>query len=54
MSAKNIIFLLGLFQKSSQVEALRNVAKMLGYNDQEKLTLLRQKVLHGYQSLESL
>lgn len=54
MSAKNIIFLLGLFQKSSQVEVLRNVAKILGYNDQEKLTLLRQKVLHDYQSLESL
>lgn len=53
-SAKNIIFLLGLFQKSSQVEVLRNVARILGYNDQEKIPLLRQKVLHDYQSLESL
>lgn len=54
MSAKNIVYLLGLFQKSSQVEVLRNVAKILGYDDQEKLPLLRQKVLHDYQSLESL
>lgn len=54
MSARNIIFLLGLFQKSSQVEVLRNVAKVLGYDSDEKMPLLRQKVLHDYQSLESL
>lgn len=54
MSARNIVFLLGLFEKSAQVEITRNVAGLLGYDSQQKLALLRQKVLHDYQSLESL
>lgn len=54
MSAKNIVFLLGLFERSANVELTRNVAKTLGYDSEQKLILLRQKVLHDYQSLESL
>lgn len=54
LSAKNIVFLLGLFERSAQVELTRNVAKVLGYDSEQKLLLLRQKILHDYQSLESL
>lgn len=52
--ASNILFLLGLFQRSSQIELLRNVAELLGYDSEEKLPILRSRVLHDYQSLESL
>lgn len=56
--AKNTVFLLGLFesggQKKSNVEVLRNVAAILGYRKDEKLSILRQSVLHDYQSLQSL
>lgn len=54
MSAKNIVFLLGLFERSANVDLTRNVAKVLGYDSEQKLILLRQKILHDYQSLESL
>lgn len=54
MSAKNIVFLLGLFERSASVELTRNVAKVLGYDSDQKMILLRQKILHDYQSLESL
>ena len=52
--AKNTIFLLSLFENGSKkdVEAIRQVAKFLGYNSEAKLLVLRQKVLHDYQSLE--
>jgi hypothetical protein len=56
--ARNVIYLLGLFESSGrradQVDILRNVARLLGYKHDEKLSLLRQNVLHDYQSLESL
>jgi hypothetical protein len=54
MSAKNIVFLLGLFERSANVDLTRNVAKVLGYDSEQKMILLRQKILHDYQSLESL
>ncbi|OUR96448.1 hypothetical protein A9Q84_08835 [Halobacteriovorax marinus] len=56
--AKNTIFLLNLFESHGNNESkktvLRHVAKLLGYDQEQKLSLLRQKVLHDYQSLESL
>jgi len=56
--AKNTIFLLSLFEsnhhKKEQIELLRKVAELLGYDAQMAIPLLRQKVLHDYQSLESL
>lgn len=52
--ASNLVFLLGLFQRSSQVDHLRLIAGNLGYDGQAKLAVLRQKILHDYQSLESL
>lgn len=56
--AKNTVFLLGLFEsnhhKKEQVELLRKVAELLGYDSAMAMPLLRQKVLHDYQSLESL
>jgi hypothetical protein len=52
--ASNLVFLLGLFQRSSQVDHLRLIASNLGYDGQAKLPVLRQNILHDYQSLESL
>jgi hypothetical protein len=54
--AKNTIFLLSLFENGSKkdVDCIRQVAKYLGYNSKAKLLVLRQKVLHDYQSLEDL
>jgi hypothetical protein len=56
--AKNVVYLLSLFEslgnKADQLEALRNVAHFLGYDRNMKIPLLRAKVLHEYQSLESL
>jgi hypothetical protein len=56
--AKNTIYLLGLFQNNSgkeeEVAVLRKVAGLLGYDKNEKISVLRAKVLHDYQSLESL
>lgn len=54
--ARNIVHLLNLFEGSSQSapEHVRKVAYILGYRNIEKLALLRQKILHDYQSLESL
>lgn len=56
--AKNTIYLLGLFEQLTKneqnIEVIRSVARCLGYQKDEKLSLLRQKVLHDYQSLESL
>jgi len=54
MYARNIVFVLGLFQQGqSAIELLRHTAGLLGYNPNEKLNMLRLKVLHDYQSLES-
>ncbi len=56
--AKNTIYLLSLFEslgnRSEQLEILRIVAHLLGYDRRMKIPLLRAKVLHDYQSLESL
>ncbi|WP_127714677.1 PilZ domain-containing protein [Halobacteriovorax sp. HLS] len=56
--AKNTIYLLNLFESHGNSEQkkkhLRYVSSLLGYDPDQKLSLLRQKVLHDYQSLESL
>lgn len=56
--AKNTVYLLSLFEslgnRSEQLETLRAVAHLLGYDRRMKIPLLRAKVLHDYQSLESL
>jgi hypothetical protein len=56
--AKNTVYLLSLFESLSkrdeQLEVLRTVAHILGYDRRMKIPLLRAKVLHDYQSLESL
>lgn len=56
--AKNTIYLLSLFESLSnrkdQMETLKLVSKYMGYDFNQKIPLLRQKVLHDYQSLESL
>ena len=55
---KNTIYLLSLFEslgnRIEQLELLRTVAFLLGYDRRMKIPLLRAKVLHDYQSLESL
>ena len=56
--AKNTVYLLSLFEslgnRPEQLEHLRTVAHLLGYDRRMKLPLLRSKVLHDYQSLGSL
>lgn len=56
--AKNTIHLLNLFEShgnnDSRKKHIRYIAKLLGYVEDGKLSLLRQQVLHDYQSLESL
>jgi len=56
--ARNTVFLLSLFEslgnRTEQLEMLRTVAHLLGYDRRMKIPLLRAKVLHDYQSLESL
>lgn len=52
----NVVFLLSLFENGSKkdVDAIRQIAGFLGYDSEAKLLVLRQKVLHDYQSLEGL
>jgi len=56
--ARNTVYLLSLFEslgnRTEQLELLRTVAHLLGYDRRMKIPLLRAKVLHDYQSLESL
>ena len=56
--SKNTVYLLSLFEslgkKTEQLEMLRLIAHLLGYDRRLKIPLLRAKVLHDYQSLESL
>ncbi|NOT78896.1 MAG: PilZ domain-containing protein [Bacteriovoracaceae bacterium] len=56
--SKNTIYLLSLFEslgnRAEQLETLRTVAHLLGYDRRMKVPLLRAKVLHDYQSLESI
>lgn len=56
--AKNLIYYLGLFegrgQKGGNLDVLRKVADLLGYDPTMQVGVLRLKALHDYQSLESL
>jgi len=56
--AKNTIYLLNLFESMGKnpknIELIRFVSELLGYDPNEKIAMLRLKVLHDYQSLESL
>lgn len=56
--ARNIVYFLGLFESkkgsSRNSEQIRAVAKVLGYDYKAPIAVLRQKVLHDYQSLEGL
>ncbi len=58
--AKNTIYLLTLFESKGnrgggdQLQLVRHVAELMGYDSTQKIALLRQKILHDYQSLESL
>jgi hypothetical protein len=54
--ARNIIFLLNQFENNTgkNADLVRKIAILLGYHQVDRLPLLRQKVLHDYQSLESL
>ena len=52
--AKNIIYLLNLFEKGAKPALIKNCAKLLGYVRDEKISMLRMQVLHDYQSLDSL
>jgi len=55
---KNLIHLLTLFEsqssKGANIAYIRKLADLLGYDGSAKLPVLRQRVLHDYQSLESL
>lgn len=55
---QNIIYLLTQFQnagsKTTNIPYLRKMASLLGYDGNLKFPILRQKILHDYQSLESL
>lgn len=54
--AKNTIYLLTLFESHNQhqAELVRQISSFLGYCGDEKISILRQKVLHDYQSMEGL
>ncbi|MBT5094967.1 MAG: PilZ domain-containing protein [Halobacteriovoraceae bacterium] len=56
--ARNVKHLLGCFEssknKDDEVEAIKNMAFCMGYDREQEYNQLRQKVLHDYQSLESL
>jgi hypothetical protein len=53
---KNVVYLLNLIadlgQGKKQMPLLKHVSFLLGYEVQDNISLLRQKVLHDYQSLE--
>jgi hypothetical protein len=55
---KNIIYLLDIFESLGREDVslsiLRKVSFLLGYNPEEKIFSLRKKILHDYQSLETL
>lgn len=56
--AKNVVYLLSLFEslgnKTEQLQALRTIAFFLGHDSNRiKIPILRAKILHDYQSLES-
>jgi len=53
---KNVVFLLNLIadlgQGKKHMPLLSHIAYLLGYQIKDSISLLRQKVLHDYQSLE--
>ncbi len=54
---KNILYYLNLFENAHsdlRVRLIRKLASLLGYDAQVPLNILRSKILHEYQSLESL
>lgn len=55
--SRNTVFLLNLFESASkkvdQVALIRNLSVLFGHQCDEKMFLLRQKILHDYHSLES-
>lgn len=55
--SQNIIFILNLFEQIGDneqcVEMIRLLSSCLGYNPGEKISVLRQKILHDYQNIES-
>jgi hypothetical protein len=54
---KNVVFILNVIadlgQGKRQMPLLKHVSFLLGYEVQDNISLLRQKVLHDYQSLEN-
>lgn len=56
--SKNVVFLLGLFEsgmnQQGHLHLLRHVSDFMGYDGDQKISILRQKILHDYQSLEGL
>ncbi len=54
--AKNIIHLLKTIESNSSrtedIDSIRNIGKVMGYSEDLKVSLLHQKVLHDYQSLQ--
>ncbi len=55
---RNLIYILGLFEtmgkSRNNPRIIRYLAALLGYNADVKLPVLRMKMMHDYQSLESL
>ncbi len=53
---KNVVYILNIIadlgQGKRQMPLLKHVSFLLGYEVQDNISLLRQKVLHDYQSLE--
>tara|TARA_B100000683_G_scaffold49240_1_gene46456 strand:+ start:836 stop:1399 length:564 start_codon:yes stop_codon:yes gene_type:complete len=56
--SKNIVYLLGLFESLGRgrlkLPILRKVGFLMGYNSDDKIHILRSRVLHDYRSLEKL
>ena len=56
--SKNIVYLLELFESLGRghlkLSILRKVGYLLGYNSDDKIHVLRSRVLHDYRSLEKL
>jgi argininosuccinate synthase len=50
--AEVIAVIVDLGQGKRQMPLLKHVSFLLGYEVQDNISLLRQKVLHDYQSLE--
>lgn len=56
--SENIVYLLSLFESlgrgPSNLPILKAVAYLMGYDSDEKIHILRSRVLHDYKSLEKL